>query len=165
MTADSTRRLLSIDLLDEGEHADLDEWGNRAVLTQPATPVSIPVVFAAQVGRTPEAVAPEHEQLLHREDLLANVARGLFVEVELGAGVGIDLADTAQAGIVAFRLLAGGLLAAFFRRFLYGTRFGVVCGLVVLPERQERCRQHRCGCQERDANLLHRCLLTRGGCG
>ena len=52
-----TRRLLSIDLLDEGEHADLDEWGNRAVLTQPATPVSIPEVFAAQVARTPEAVA------------------------------------------------------------------------------------------------------------
>ena len=32
--------------------------GNRAVLTQPATaPVSIPVLFAAQVARTPEAVA------------------------------------------------------------------------------------------------------------
>ena len=32
--------------------------GNRAVLTQPATtPVSIPVVFAAQVARAPEAVA------------------------------------------------------------------------------------------------------------
>ena len=57
MTADSTRRLLSIDLLDEDEHADLDEWGNRAVLTQPATPVSIPALFAAQVGRTPAAVA------------------------------------------------------------------------------------------------------------
>ena len=57
MTADPTRRLLSFDLLDEGEHADLDEWGNRAVLTQPVTPVSIPEVFAAQVDRTPEAVA------------------------------------------------------------------------------------------------------------
>ena len=33
-------------------------WGNRAVLTQPATtPVSIPALFAAQVARTPEAVA------------------------------------------------------------------------------------------------------------
>ena len=33
-------------------------WGNRAVLTQPATaPVSIPVLFAAQVARAPEAVA------------------------------------------------------------------------------------------------------------
>ena len=40
------------------EHARLDEVGNRAVLTQPATaPVSIPVLFAAQVARTPEAVA------------------------------------------------------------------------------------------------------------
>ena len=33
-------------------------WGNRAVLTRPATaPVSIPALFAAQVARTPEAVA------------------------------------------------------------------------------------------------------------
>ncbi len=58
MTADPTRRLSSIDLLDEAEHARLDGWGNRAVLTQPATaPVSIPVLFATQVARTPEAVA------------------------------------------------------------------------------------------------------------
>ena len=33
-------------------------WGNRAVLTQPATtPVSIPVLWAAQVARTPAGVA------------------------------------------------------------------------------------------------------------
>ena len=58
MTADLTRRLSSLDLLDEGEHARLDGWGNRAVLTQPAsTPVSVPVLFAAQVARAPEAVA------------------------------------------------------------------------------------------------------------
>ena len=38
MTADPTRRLSSIDVLDAGEHARLDEIGNRAVLTQPATP-------------------------------------------------------------------------------------------------------------------------------
>ena len=57
MTADPTRRLSSVDLLDEAEHARLDGWGNRAVLTQPATAVSIPVLFAAQVARTPEAVA------------------------------------------------------------------------------------------------------------
>ena len=56
MTADPTRRLSSMDVLDAGEHARLDGWGNRAVLTQPATPVSIPVLFAAQVARTPEAV-------------------------------------------------------------------------------------------------------------
>ena len=58
MTADPTRRVSSIDVLDEPEHARLDEVGNRAVLTQPApTPVSIPVLFAEQVARAPEAVA------------------------------------------------------------------------------------------------------------
>ena len=58
MTTDPTARLSSIDVLDAGEHARLDEIGNRAVLTQPApTPVSIPVLFAEHVARTPEAVA------------------------------------------------------------------------------------------------------------
>ena len=57
MTADSARRLLSVDLLDAGEHARLDEIGNRAVLTQPAAPVSIAGSFAEQVARTPGAVA------------------------------------------------------------------------------------------------------------
>jgi amino acid adenylation domain-containing protein len=58
MTADPTRRLSSVDLLDAGEQARLDELGNRAVLTQPTPPsVSVPVLFAAQVARTPEAVA------------------------------------------------------------------------------------------------------------
>ena len=60
MTADLTRRLLSIDLLDDDEHAGLDEWGNRAALNQ-AVPgsasVSIPELFAGQVARTPDAVA------------------------------------------------------------------------------------------------------------
>ena len=37
MTADPTRRLSAIDVLDEAEHARLDAIGNRAVLTQPAT--------------------------------------------------------------------------------------------------------------------------------
>ncbi len=58
MTDDNSRRLLSIDLLDEGEHARLDGWGNQVVLTRPAAPgESIPVLFDAQVARTPEAEA------------------------------------------------------------------------------------------------------------
>ena len=58
MTTDPGRQLSSIDVLDEREHARLDEVGNRAVLSAP-TPaaVSIPVLFDAQVARTPEAVA------------------------------------------------------------------------------------------------------------
>ncbi len=63
MTADPGARLSSIDVLDAGEHARLDEIGNRAVLTAPASPsgVSVPVLFAAQVARTPEAVAVSGE--------------------------------------------------------------------------------------------------------
>ena len=58
MTADPTRRLSSIDLLDEPEHARLAVLGNRAGLTRPAVPaVSIPELFAEHVERTPQAVA------------------------------------------------------------------------------------------------------------
>ena len=58
VTAEPTRRLSSVNLLDAGEHARLDEVGNRAVLTAPApTQVSIPALFAVQVARAPEAVA------------------------------------------------------------------------------------------------------------
>ncbi|OBH51075.1 non-ribosomal peptide synthetase, partial [Mycobacterium sp. E2479] len=59
ITADPSRRLSSVDLLDEADHARLDELGNRAVLAQPRprTAVSIPALFAAQVERAPDAVA------------------------------------------------------------------------------------------------------------
>ena len=58
MTADPARRLSSIDVLDEGEHAGLDAMGNRAALTESTpAPVSIPAAFAVQVARAPEAVA------------------------------------------------------------------------------------------------------------
>ena len=59
MTADpTTRTLLSFDLLDDIEHDQLAEWGNRAVLTERGPdPVSIPVLFAAQVARAPQTVA------------------------------------------------------------------------------------------------------------
>ena len=55
-----------MDLLDDDERARLDEIGNRAVLTEPvSTPVSVPVLFAAQVARAPEAVALTFERPLH----------------------------------------------------------------------------------------------------
>ena len=41
MAADPTRRLSSMDVLDEAEHARLDGWGNRAVLTEPALPAGV----------------------------------------------------------------------------------------------------------------------------
>ncbi|MBX9982629.1 MAG: AMP-binding protein, partial [Mycobacterium gordonae] len=58
MAADPTASLSTIDLLDTGEHARLDEIGNRAALAHPAPPTrSIPALFAAQAARTPQAVA------------------------------------------------------------------------------------------------------------
>ena len=90
MTADPTRRVSSMDLLDEGEHARLDEIGNRAVLTQPATtPVSIPVLFAEQVARAPEAVAVTFEgrSMTYRElDEAANRLAHLLAAHGVGPG-------------------------------------------------------------------------------
>ena len=58
MTADPERRLSSVDVLDEAEHARLDGWGNRAVLTAAGERAGVDSgAFAAQVARTPEAVA------------------------------------------------------------------------------------------------------------
>src|SRR6202008_5156788 len=58
VVADASVVVGEVSLLDAGEHARLDGWGNRAVLTAPVSaPVSVPVVFSAQVARTPEAVA------------------------------------------------------------------------------------------------------------
>src|SRR5258705_5077421 len=49
MTAEPMRRLSSVDLLDEDEHARLDAFGSRAVLTdatsRPSASVSIPELY------------------------------------------------------------------------------------------------------------------------
>ena len=84
MTADPAQRLSSMDVLDAGERARLDGWGNRAVLTRPAAAsVSVPALFAAQVARAPEAVALTYEgrSLTYREldeasSRLANLLAG-----------------------------------------------------------------------------------------
>jgi amino acid adenylation domain-containing protein len=88
MTAEPTRRLSSIDVLDEAEHARVAEVGNRAVLTRPASaPVSIPVLFAAQVARAPEAVALSYGERLwtYRE---VEEAASRLAHLLAGHGVG-----------------------------------------------------------------------------
>ena len=94
MSGDPTRRLLSFDLLDDDEHDQLDEWGNRAVLTEPGgTPVSIPEVFARHVVRAPDSVALvcgerswTYRELDESANRLANVLAGH------GAGPGASVA-------------------------------------------------------------------------
>ena len=90
VTADASGRVSSVDLLDAGEHARLDRWGNRAVLTRPATPgVSIPTVWATQVARAPAAVAltcGERAWTYREVDEAAN----RFAHLLSGYGVGPD---------------------------------------------------------------------------
>ncbi|EUA45760.1 non-ribosomal peptide synthase TIGR01720 domain protein [Mycobacteroides abscessus 21] len=58
MTADPSRRLSSIDVLDEAEHTRVDQWGNRELLNRPpAVRRSVPALFAEQAARVPHAVA------------------------------------------------------------------------------------------------------------
>ncbi|ORA78751.1 hypothetical protein BST27_31065, partial [Mycobacterium intermedium] len=70
MVANPGQRLSAIDVLDPAEHARLAELGRRSVLARPAdTTGSVPVLFAAQVARTPDAVALTFEgsSLSYRE--------------------------------------------------------------------------------------------------
>ncbi|WP_459963872.1 non-ribosomal peptide synthetase, partial [Mycobacterium avium] len=58
MTGDPGRPLSAVDLLDDAERAYLEEVGNTAILTRPASGrVSVPELFATQVARVPETVA------------------------------------------------------------------------------------------------------------
>jgi glycopeptidolipid biosynthesis protein len=95
MSVDSNRTLLSLDLLDDSEHDRLDEWGNRAVLTQPApTPMSIPVLFATQVDRAPETVAlvcGEQSWTYRELDEAANRLANLLAGHGAGAGESVAL--------------------------------------------------------------------------
>ena len=107
------RRLSSVDLLDAGEHARLDEIGNRAVLTQPATPVSIPELFAAQVARTPEAVALAcgERSMTYRElDEAANRLAHLLAAHGAGPGqcVALLFARSAEAIVAILAVLKTG---------------------------------------------------------
>ncbi len=114
MSADPTRRLSSIDLLDAGERTQLDDWGNRAVLAEPApVAVSVPVLFAAQVGRAPEAVAVSFEGrlLTYRElDEAADRLARLLVGRGVGAGecVALLFSRSVEAVVAMVAVLKSG---------------------------------------------------------
>ncbi|HEY2500377.1 MAG TPA: amino acid adenylation domain-containing protein, partial [Mycobacterium sp.] len=114
MTADPGRPLSSFDLLDEAEHAHLDEIGNRAVLDQPApTSVSIPALFAAQVARAPEAVALTFEgrSMTYRElDEAANRLAYLLADQGVGPGqrVALLFSRSAEAIVAILGVLKTG---------------------------------------------------------
>ena len=114
ITADPGRRLSSIDVLDAGEYARLEGWGHRAVLTAPEPPgVSIPVVFAAQVARVPEAPAVTFEgrswtyrELEEASNRLAHLLAGQGVGP--GGCVALLLSRSAQAVVAMLAVLKTG---------------------------------------------------------
>ena len=114
VTTDPTRRLSSIDVLDVAEHARLDELGNQAVLTQPvAAPVSVPVLFAEHVQRSPEAVAVTFEgrSMTYRElDEAANRMAHLLADHGVGPGqcVALLLSRSAEAVVAMLAVLKTG---------------------------------------------------------
>ena len=111
--ADPERRLSSMDLLDAAEHARLEKWGNEAVLTQPARPVSVPELFAAQVARSPDAVALvcEGRSLTYRElDEAANRLAHLLAAHGAGpnASVALLFSRSAEAIVAILAVLKSG---------------------------------------------------------
>ncbi|OBH76218.1 non-ribosomal peptide synthetase [Mycobacterium mantenii] len=103
MTADPARRLMSLDVVDEREQVWLDERGNRAVLSQPATGKSIPAMFAAQVASTPDAPALTFDgrTMTYRElDEAANRMAHLLTEEGAGPGERVALLFSRSADAI-----------------------------------------------------------------
>nr|WP_308248312.1 condensation domain-containing protein [Nocardia nova] len=134
VTADPLRRLSSIDVLDEDEHARVDGWGNRAVLTRPMPPrVSIPALFASQVTCSPTAVALscEGRWWTYREvDEVANQLAHLLAGHGVGAGdvVGLLFERSAQAIIAILAVLKTGAAYLPIDPAYPDTRIGFLIG-------------------------------------
>jgi amino acid adenylation domain-containing protein len=109
--ADPDTPLGQVDLLAGEERALLDEWGRGPT---PETPdVSLVDLFAAQVARTPEAVAIEdprrrltYRQLNERANQLAHLLHGR--NVEPGDIVGIRLGRTADLAVAMLGIMKAG---------------------------------------------------------
>ena len=114
MAADPLARLSSVDVLVGGERARLDEWSNRSVLgASGLAGVSVPVLWAAQVARTPEAIAVTFEgrSMSYRElDEAANRLAHWLVGHGAGPGrcVALLLERSAQAVVAMVAVLKTG---------------------------------------------------------
>ena len=147
MSIDASRRLLSIDLLDDDDHDELDNWGNRAALTDPGpAAVSIPELFAAHVARAPEAVALVCEELLltYRElDETANRLAHLLVGLGAGPGesVALLIPRSAEAIVAILAVLKTGAAYLPIDQAHPDERIG---SCSVMPRRWRRSRRRTC---------------------
>ncbi|HTI78385.1 MAG TPA: amino acid adenylation domain-containing protein, partial [Mycobacterium sp.] len=104
MTADPMVRVSSVDAVSDAEHAGLDRWGNRAVLTQPKpATLSIPAALAAQVARTPDAIAlsADGRSMTYRQfDQASNRLAHLLIEYGAGPGSAVALVFSRSADAI-----------------------------------------------------------------
>ncbi|WP_139333359.1 non-ribosomal peptide synthetase, partial [Mycobacterium sp. SP-6446] len=114
MTTDPKRRLSSVNLLDAGERARLDEIGNRSVLSAgESSSVSIPELFAAQVARAPDAAAlscGEHSWTYRELDVASNRLAHLLSGHGAGPGESVALlfSRSAEAIVAILAVLKTG---------------------------------------------------------
>ncbi|ORB61081.1 non-ribosomal peptide synthetase, partial [Mycolicibacterium tusciae] len=114
MTADPARRLSSMDVLDAAEQGQLNEWGNRAVLTRPVDrQFSIPGLFATQVAAAPDAVAlvcGERSWTYRELDEAANRMAHLLAGYGVGPGacVALQFSRSAEAIMSMLAVLKAG---------------------------------------------------------
>ncbi|WP_301150481.1 non-ribosomal peptide synthetase, partial [Mycobacterium simiae] len=113
MTIAPAQRLSSLRLLGPDEHARLAEIGNRAALTSPADPVTVPGLWAAQVARAPDAVAVTFEgrSMTYRAvDAAANRLAHLLMSEGAGPGQSVALlfSRSAEAVIAILAVLKAG---------------------------------------------------------
>ena len=115
MTADPGRRLSSMDVLDAGEHARLEGWGNRAVLTRPATDAGVDSGVVCRAGRRARRrrwrSASRASSMTYRElDEAANRLAHLLVGHGVGPGqrVALLLSRSAEAIVAILAVLKTG---------------------------------------------------------
>src|ERR1700761_758152 len=113
MTTDPSRPLSSIDVLDESERAGLAGLGRWAGLSGTGSAVSIPMLFAGQVERAPQAVAVSAagQSMTYREvDAAANRLAHLLAGQGVGAGqcVALLASRSAEAVVAILAVLKTG---------------------------------------------------------
>ena len=134
VTADPTRSLSSVDLLDVGERARLDEFGNRAVLARPAgEQASIAAMFATQVVGTQDAVAIscDGQSMTYRElDEASNRLAQLLAGFGAGPGQSVALlfSRSAEAIVSILAVLKTGAAYLPIDPALPSARIGFMVG-------------------------------------
>jgi non-ribosomal peptide synthetase component F/thioesterase domain-containing protein len=117
IVANPDQLIAELPLLTAAEQAQFQRWNETAI--EPPEPISIPQAFAAQVERTPEAIAVEfkdahltYRELDVRANQLAYYLQALGVQIGDRVGLGLDRSVDRIAALLGI-LKAGGAYVPF----------------------------------------------------